>query len=115
MKYYFFTSIALLLLQLDFTIAQTDSINIPDVYVKRILISGNEKTNEQVIMRELSTKEGELLDIRKLESDVNRLYNLGLFTKIEVQPVPVSIDSIIILFDFSESFYLLPIPQGGIK
>lgn len=88
---------------------------LPDLYVSRIIITGNEKTKEEVITRELETKEGELLDIKKLEADINRLYNLGLFTKVDIQPLPISMDSIIILFDVNESIYLLPIPQGGIK
>lgn len=114
-KIFYYFLVVLFVSKVD-AIAQQDSVLvIPEMYVSRIIITGNEKTKEEVISRELETKEGELLDIKKLESDINRLYNLGLFTKVDVQPLPVSFDSIIILYDVNESIYLLPIPQGGIK
>jgi outer membrane protein assembly factor BamA len=102
---------------------QNDSIKVDSAQIKliqnmiveRIILIGNDKTKEEVILRELKTKEGNKLDLAILEADIKRLYNLGLFVKIDVLPAPLMNNKINLIFEFQESFYFLPIPQGGIK
>ncbi len=85
------------------------------VYISKIIISGNDITDKKVILREMKNKEGKPLNVEQLQYDLENIYNTGLFTKIDVTPVPVGSDSITLLIDVEESFYILPIPQGGIK
>lgn len=88
---------------------------IEDFTVNRILIVGNDVTKEEVILREMKTKEGEKLNLNNLENDVKRLYNLGLFNRIDVVPAPLNAKNLNLVLEMEEMFYFLPIPQGGIK
>jgi outer membrane protein assembly factor BamA len=100
-----------------------DSTKIDSAYIKimqemvieRIILIGNEKTKDEVILREMQLHEGGKFNLEYLESDIKRLYNLGLFNRVNVTPAPLSSTRINLVFEFEEGFYLLPIPQGGIK
>ena len=47
------------------------------IFVNKILIIGNDVTKEEVILREIRTKENDTTNIITLQNDVLRLYNLG--------------------------------------
>lgn len=85
------------------------------IYVGEIVLAGNETTKDEVILREMRTKEGKPLDVEVLKRDLEKIYNTGLFTKVDVTPVPLSNDSMNLVITVEESFYLIPVPQGGIK
>ena len=101
----------------------TDSTKVDSTYIKimqnmtieRIILIGNEKTKDEVILREMQLREGGKFNLEYLENDVKRLYNLGLFNRVDVVPAPLSSKRINLVFEFEEGFYFLPIPQGGIK
>jgi len=101
----------------DSIIVREDSIlALPDVYISKILIAGNEVTDDDVIRRELTIRENSKLNFYELEEDVKRIYRLGLFNKVDVLPVPTkSKDTVNIMFLVEERFYILPIPQGGFR
>lgn len=90
-------------------------------FVKNIVIMGNEVTKNEVILREMETRENQILNVEDLNEDIQRLYNLGLFNKIEVLPVPVNTPdssgknylNLIIMVE--ETFYILPFPVLNIK
>lgn len=52
------------------------------VYVERINISGNTKSSEKVLRRELRVAEGELFTFQKLVRSRQRLFNLGFFDEV---------------------------------
>jgi outer membrane protein insertion porin family len=54
------------------------------VYVERINISGNTKSSEKVLRRELRVAEGELFTFQKLVRSRQRLFNLGYFDEVNV-------------------------------
>ena len=54
------------------------------VYVERINISGNTKSSEKVLRRELRVAEGELFTFQKLVRSRQRLFNLGFFDEVNV-------------------------------
>ncbi len=60
------------------------TIPIQETVVESITIEGLRKTRPYVVTRELRTKEGSPLNVNTLQRDLNRIYNLNLFT--EVQP-----------------------------
>lgn len=91
-------------------ISSTDS-----VVVDSIVLVGLKHTEEEVVRRELETKEGRKLDLEVLQEDVKKLYNLALFNKIEVIPVPSDNNSFKLIFVFEETFYILPLPIGGFE
>lgn len=85
------------------------------ITIDEVIITGNDVTEKEIILREIESQEGTALDLITLKEDVNRLNNLKLFTRVEVIPVPVSHDKMKLIFDVEETFYIIPIPQGGIK
>jgi outer membrane protein insertion porin family len=58
--------------------------------ISNIRIKGNEKTNASVVLRELSFKEGDIVDYSELLASQRRLYLTGLFSSVFVKPLPVS-------------------------
>ena len=85
------------------------------IFVNKILIIGNDVTKEEVILREIRTKENDTTNIITLQNDVLRLYNLGLFNKVEFLPLPAGDDKFNLIITVSENFYILPLPQAGFK
>ncbi len=56
----------------------------PRVYVERINISGNVRTLDKVIRRELRLAEGDAFNAAKMERSKNRIRGLGYFSEVEV-------------------------------
>lgn len=54
--------------------------------IARINITGNEKTNRSVVVRELSFQEGEIVDYAELMASQRRLYLTGLFESVFIRP-----------------------------
>jgi outer membrane protein assembly factor BamA len=52
--------------------------------IAKIFISGNRFTKTQVILREMQTEVGDTVDIGILQEDQKRIYNLGLFNRVEI-------------------------------
>jgi len=60
----------------------------PKVYVERIDISGNVRTQDKVIRREFRIAEGDAFSTAKLRRTEQRLKNLGFFEAVDIQAVP---------------------------
>jgi outer membrane protein insertion porin family len=60
----------------------------PRVYVERINITGNVRTLDKVIRRELRLAEGDAFNTAKLRRSRQRIRNLGFFDRVEVNNVP---------------------------
>jgi outer membrane protein insertion porin family len=56
------------------------------IHVRNINISGNEKTRDKVIRRELRLNEAELIDTAALKRSFQRLNNLNYFETVEIIP-----------------------------
>ncbi len=56
-------------------------------YIGKVIIRGHRKTKEKILKRELAFKEGELYDQEKLLKTKQRLYRLGLFTEVSIEPL----------------------------
>ncbi len=75
----------------------------PEVYVERINITGNTKSSEKVLRREMRVAEGELFTYQKLVRSRQRLFNLGFFDEVNVTAEPGSTaDKIVIRIDVKE-------------
>ncbi|MCE5244401.1 MAG: outer membrane protein assembly factor BamA [Syntrophobacteraceae bacterium] len=57
------------------------------VYIGKISVSGNTKTRDYVIRRELKLAEGELFSSKKLEDSLTSLKKLDYFEDVEIVPV----------------------------
>ncbi len=62
----------------------------PRVFVERINITGNVRTEDQVIRREFLLVEGDAFSTAKLRRSRQRIRNLGFFAKAEISNVPGS-------------------------
>jgi outer membrane protein insertion porin family len=60
----------------------------PKVYVERIDISGNVRTQDKVIRREFRLAEGDAFSTAKLRRTEQRLRNLGFFETVDISTVP---------------------------
>jgi outer membrane protein assembly factor BamA len=81
--------------------------------VEGIVISGTNITNDEVILREMSLKKGDLFTLDKYQKDIQRIYNLRLFTKVDIIPIPVSPKRIMLNVDVQERWYIFPFPEWG--
>jgi outer membrane protein insertion porin family len=57
--------------------------------INRIIINGNEKTNEHVVRRELRTHPGDLFSKAAIIRSIRDLSQLGFFNPEKIQPVPI--------------------------
>jgi len=60
------------------------------VYVRRINISGNSRTRDEVVRRELRQLEGAFYDASKLQLSKRRIDRTGYFSEVEVETPPVT-------------------------
>jgi len=64
------------------------TIPIVEATVESIRITGNKKTKDYVILRELSLKPGDVYNKNKLSSDIRRIFDLGIFEYEGTRAVP---------------------------
>jgi outer membrane protein insertion porin family len=62
----------------------------PEVHVERINISGNLRSQDKILRREIPMAEGELFTLQKLQRARQRLLNLGYFERVDVTTEPGS-------------------------
>jgi outer membrane protein assembly factor BamA len=77
-----------------------------------IHLSGNKHTRSAVILRELGVRDGDTVPVDSLEQlgvdCYRRLYNLNLFSQIDVVPDTSAPDSCILQIQVKEQWFLLP-------
>ena len=82
--------------------------------VDTIIVSGNEKTKTYVILDEMTLRPGAPVTADAIEYDRNRIYSLGLFTRVDI-----SYDSLggqhFLFVDVNERWYLIPYPILGFR
>jgi outer membrane protein insertion porin family len=75
----------------------------PETYVERINISGNTRSEEKILRREIPMAEGDLFTSQKLARAKQRLTNLNYFDKVNTTTTPGSgKDKIIVNIDVTE-------------
>ncbi len=65
------------------------------VRIGQIFITGNTKTRDYVIRRELKIYEGDLFSAKKIETSLNRLKKLDYFENVEIDPVDTEVRDVI--------------------
>jgi outer membrane protein insertion porin family len=60
----------------------------PEVYVERIDITGNLRTQDRVVRREFRLIEGDAFNTTKLKRSEQRINNLGFFKKVDITNTP---------------------------
>lgn len=77
-------------------------------------MQGNEITEEDIILRELTFTNSDTLNHKILEYNKERIYSLGLFTKVELFLYPVEVKNILVI-NVEESWYIYPIPTASLR
>jgi outer membrane protein insertion porin family len=62
----------------------------PRLFVERIDITGNVRTEDQVVRREFRLVEGDAFNAAKMSRSRQRIQNLGFFNKVQIDQVPGS-------------------------
>lgn len=82
--------------------------------INRIFIIGNRRTRNQIILRELSLKQGDIIYSADLHSildlDRKKLINTRLFNKVEIRTLELSALRVDLLIDVRERWYTFPSP-----
>ncbi len=86
-------------------IAQNDTTGT----INQIVIMGNDLTGENVILRELLVKTGDIPHQKLIDQSKKRLQNLLLFNRVELALLPQE-QNFILLIEVTERLYLYPIP-----
>lgn len=68
------------IINIDFVLKET-----PQIYINQIHISGNNRTHDEVIRRELRFRDGDPYNITKINRSKQRIENLGFFEKVELK------------------------------
>lgn len=96
-------------------VEEAQKIDSLDLVVSDIIITGNNITDKDIITREMSLKKGSKFTLKKYSDDLLNIYNLALFTKVDLIPAPSGGKEIAINVDVKERWYILPLPSGGIE
>ncbi len=70
--------------------------------IGRTVIAGNEQTRYEAIRRELTLREGQPYSFRTLSQERQRLYRMGLFTKVDIEAVDAAEDIKDVLINVTE-------------
>jgi outer membrane protein assembly factor BamA len=88
--------------------------DVPLGVVDTVIVAGNAKTRNYVILDEMTLKRGDTVTVDAMEYDKNRIYGLGLFTRVDI--AYDSLYGVRFLFvDVSERWYLVPYPIFGFR
>lgn len=82
--------------------------------IDTIIVVGNEKTKESVILREMTLKPGMAATPELIEFDRSRIYSIGLFTRVDMTVVPFGEKNMLVV-DVSERWYIIPLPLFGFR
>jgi outer membrane protein assembly factor BamA len=96
-------------------VAQTGAPDSAWVYIDSLILKGNRKTKNAIILRELEFAVGDSLPVaglqEKLTFNSQRLLNLGLFTVVEIRVIQMKPGNHVdLVIDMTETWYLLPVP-----
>lgn len=84
------------------------------VEINDIIISGNKRTRNTIILRELGFKSGDVVQQSYLneiyEKDKRKLFNLHLFHTVQMYSLDAGGNKVNVLIDVTERWYIFPVP-----
>lgn len=85
------------------------------LHVRKIFITGNKKTKEYIVLREMRLKPGDSIPVinlvNALEKDRQNIYNTTLFVEVTVEPVLINAFEFDINVSVKERWYIFPLPE----
>ncbi len=83
--------------------------------VDSIAIQGNDITDKEIILRELTFNVGDTINNKILLYNSERVFSLGLFTKVRLVRDPLAFPKNVVQILVNESWYIYPIPLAELK
>ncbi len=84
------------------------------IFVADIIITGNKRTRKEIIQRELALVPGQRIATSNLteylEQEKNKVFNTDLFVTVDITPYPAGNDSVLVMVDLLERWYVIPVP-----
>lgn len=77
--------------------------------IRLIVLQGNDKTHDEIILREMKLKSGDFLTPEALERDQLSIQNLRIFNRVQMDVVPTNSGAILIV-SVTEMWYVFPYP-----
>ena len=112
-----YKSFALVILLSILSSAQTrDSLlgNTAGVRIDSIIIQGNDITEPEIILRELTFQPADIVTDKTLNYNKERIFSLGIFTKVDLFIYPENERNILVI-NVEESWYIYPIPIASLR
>ena len=85
------------------------------IHVRKIFITGNKKTKDYIILREMGLKAGDSIPassiVDALEKERQHIFNTTLFLEVSVEPIIVSEYEFDIKILVKERWYIFPLPE----
>lgn len=95
--------------------ASNDSDTLSRLQVRKVSITGNKKTKDYIILREMNIKPGDSVAIINLpailEKNRQRIYNTTLFVEVIVEPLVINAFDVDISITVKERWYIFPLPE----
>lgn len=85
------------------------------LHLRKISISGNKKTKDYIILREMQVKAGDSILLVNLNTELEKarqhIYNTTLFVEVAVEPIIISAFDFDIKIIVKERWYIFPLPE----
>ena len=85
-----------------------NSQNLENPVVSKIIIEGNKKTKDFILLREIHHQLHEPVDTVKILNDKNRIENLGIFSEVDWELLPLDNGTLILKYIVKESIQKTP-------
>ncbi|MCK5573107.1 MAG: BamA/TamA family outer membrane protein [Bacteroidetes bacterium] len=82
--------------------------------IDTVIVAGNTSTEKYVILNEMSLKPGSPVTQEEMDYDRDRIYSLGLFTRVEIYYDSLATQRFLYV-DVRERWHLIPIPIFGFR
>ena len=97
----------------------TEELNAGDslakLHVRKVFITGNKKTKDYLILREMELKPGDSIAairlVNALEKDRQHIYNTTLFVEVVIEPLLLNAYDFEIYITLKERWYIFPLPE----
>jgi outer membrane protein assembly factor BamA len=84
-------------------------------FIRDIIIKGNKKTKDYIILREMHFKKGDSVIIASFNKEMaqakTQIYNTTLFSELKMEYMVTSVYDVIVVIDVKERWYVYPVPQ----
>ncbi|MDH3252762.1 MAG: hypothetical protein OEM41_08210, partial [Ignavibacteria bacterium] len=94
--------------------AQEENVGGAYPAIDSVVITGNAKTKDYIILNEMTLKPGSAVTPEAIAFDRNRIYSLGLFTRVDLSSDSVGGKEILYV-DVGERWYIIPLPLFGFR